>query len=120
NALFGFEGNADAVPGHELEQAQEQAGVGIELLGRTEMHALARDGKVRVGQARTPVAELREQVARLCFGRFQQARRGAMDGARMPEVRAHELGRLGAADRLLRIEAEYIIVPAGLKVKVAA
>ena len=116
-ALLGFHGGANAVPRHELKQAQRQFRLGFQSVRHAQVDALARYREIGVREARAPVFELREQRTGLGFARFQFAQRGAVDVARMAEVIAHP-GRGSAGVPLfgglfLGVEGERVIIPPG-------
>ena len=124
DALLGFGGEADAVARHEFEEAQDEFGIDIQPLRRAEMDALAVHAEIGVGEARAPVAELREQGAGLGFAGFQRADGGAVDGARVAVVFAHPLRGVRQmpvlGQGILRVEGEQVVVAAALAVQVAA
>ena len=110
-------GEAHAVARHELEQAQHQFGLRHRAAaargnGRARGHA-----EIGVGQARAPVAELREQGAGLGLAGLERAHGGAVDGAGVAVVFAHPAGRRRwtpvFGDGVLGVEGEHVVVAAG-------
>src|SRR5437764_693354 len=92
DALLGFIGKADSVTRHELEEAQRQLRLRLQLQWRAEVGALAMHAEFGVGDSRTPVAQLRKKRAGLRLARFQRADRGPMERARVSVIFAHPSG----------------------------
>src|SRR5579883_1352923 len=95
-----------------------------EPLRRPEMRLPAQHAEIGIAEPRAPVAELREQGARVRFGILHRSRRGAKHGTRVPVVAAHPRGGVARVlvlgQRILRVEREHVLVAARLLVEEAA
>ena len=109
---------------HEFEKAQHHFRFRIQALRGAEMRALAVHAEIGVGQARTPVAELRKQRTRLRFVGLQFPHGRAINGARMAVILAHPVRRVAHlplfGGGVLRFEGKHIVIAPRLAVQITA
>ena len=126
HAALGFRRQRDAVTRDEFQQAENDGRVGGQLRGRAEIDALVGNREFRVGKARSPVAELRHQRTFASFVQVERATGVIVDHPRVAEILAHQIGRLAkrnirlGGERLLRVEAEQVLIAPRLVMEKAA
>ena len=105
--LDGIRRQPQAMPRHELEQAQI-----LRRLVRPQQHAVARYGELAGGKSRPPFVKPAQERARLLSGNFDGLPHRLVHHPGVAIIVAHQRSRM-FAQRFLGVEAQRVLIPPG-------